>query len=68
MSKNFESQSKIALITKHAKADAIEPIFKEALGLSITSADALDTDTLSTFDNAVARELNPREIALKKRV
>ncbi len=66
MSSHFTVESSLALLTKHAKQDVLSPIFTSHFDASIVVTDKTDTDTLGTFDNAVARTLRPDEAALKK--
>jgi len=56
----------MALLTKHGKEALIAPILQDSLGLSLIHTNTFDTDTLGTFDGAVARTLNAKQCALKK--
>jgi len=55
----------IVLITKHAKADAIAPPFRDRLGARIREL-ALDTDVLGTFSGEVEREGTAFDCARRK--
>lgn len=57
---------KIALLTKHGKQDIIAPIMRAAFNSEIVHTQQFDTDTLGSFDHAIARTLSPAECALKK--
>lgn len=56
---------KVALITKHHKAQWIAPVLKP-LGYDVIESDNFDTDTLGTFAGEIERILSPKEAALTK--
>jgi hypothetical protein len=55
-----------ALLTKHAKEQAITPRFGQMLGASVSVIDTFDTDTLGTFTREVARVGSQLDAARKK--
>ncbi len=57
--------SKIGLVTKHAKEVAIKPIFKDHLGADVISLE-IDTDQLGTFSGEVPRSGGALETARRK--
>lgn len=63
---SFKLNTKIALLTKHAKAQIIEPVLQDSFAITLDSTDAFDTDQLGSFDNVVQRKLSAQETALKK--
>jgi hypothetical protein len=59
-------QAKISFLTKHGKQNTLAPILLSAFNTVLVHTDKFDTDTLGTFDQTIARKLNPIECALKK--
>lgn len=57
--------SRIALVTKHAKEVAIAPIFKEILGADVITLE-IDTDKLGTFSGEILRIGTALETAQRK--
>lgn len=57
--------SRIGLVTRHAKEVAIAPIFKEVLGADVLSLE-IDTDKLGTFSRDVPRVGSALETARRK--
>jgi hypothetical protein len=55
-----------ALLTKHAKEEAIAPRFARALGAQVAVIDTFDTDTLGTFTREIPRFGNQLDAARKK--
>ena len=55
----------ISLTTKHKKAEAIAPIFKEILGAHVFES-CQDTDLLGTFSGEIERNKTPKECAKEK--
>ncbi|MFM8719806.1 MAG: hypothetical protein ACKOFH_09800, partial [Chthoniobacterales bacterium] len=55
-----------ALLTKHAKEQAIAPRFARTLGAKISLIDTFDTDTLGTFTREVPRFGSQLDAARKK--
>lgn len=60
------AEATFALLTKHAKEQAIAPRFARALGARVAVIDAFDTDKLGTFTREVPRFGNQLEAARKK--
>ncbi len=65
MQRSIYEKQTVLLITKHKKAIAIAPVFRELLGTQIEELE-LDTDTLGTFTGEVQRIGNAYECARKK--
>ena len=57
---------KIILATKHAKEQAIKPVFEKAIGCKIIVPADYDTDQFGTFTGEVERVLPPEEMVIKK--
>ncbi|MFM8457386.1 MAG: hypothetical protein ACKOB0_00350 [Chthoniobacterales bacterium] len=55
-----------ALLTKHAKEQAIAPRLARALGAQVSVVDTFDTDTLGTFTREVPRFGSQLDAARKK--
>jgi hypothetical protein len=55
-----------ALLTKHAKEEAIAPRFARALGAQVAVIDTFDTDTLGTFTREIPRFGSQLDAARRK--
>ena len=60
------SRASFALLTKHAKEEAIAPHFAQNLGAEVAVIDTFDTDTLGTFTREVPRFGSQLDAARKK--
>lgn len=65
VSRENDSDRRVALATMHGKEDQIGPELKAILGWCVEVAD-IDTDQLGTFTGDIPRQLSPRDTAIRK--
>lgn len=66
MTLSFYHGRRAVLATMHGKEQAVAPPFAKRLGLSVSPADGLDTDSLGTFSGETPRLGTIPEIAIAK--